>query len=286
MSKIIIILTLFFNSSIINSQEIIVGKVIDNKTNSVISYVNIGVPNKSVGTVTNSIGRFKLKLTDKINLNDKIVFSCIGFKTQTHIVSNLLNKDNIIELEEEIITLDEVVLVKKRVKIKKLGRKGKGIGLMHWNFYSFQDKDVDDWLSKEVGQKFRIKKDAYLNKLNFNITGNQFKLLKFRLNIYSIKNGIPNELINDRDILFTIPNGYLGWLSVDLKPYDIFLKKELEEVAVTIQWVESQKKDNNSKYFSISAAMGTNNKLFYRDRAMDKWKRKKIKLSFYIETLY
>src|SRR5690606_16675028 len=100
----------------------------------------------------------------------------------------------IIELEPHVTELDEIVVKFKTPKAKKLGRKGKGLGLTHYNFYSVYEEDVDDRLSKEMGIRIDLKKDCKINALNFNITSNQFKSLKFRVNFYSIQKGLPNNL--------------------------------------------------------------------------------------------
>ena len=55
---------------------------------------------------------------------------------------------------------------------------------MHTNFYTYEEKGVDDRLSKEIGMKFKLQNDCKINDLNFNITSNEFSSLKFRLNIY------------------------------------------------------------------------------------------------------
>ena len=151
--------------------------------------------------------------------------------------------------------LEEVVVKFVKPKSKILGRNSKGFGLMHFNFYTYYEKDVDDRLSKEVGMKFKLKKDCKINDLNFNITSNDFKSLKFRLNFYKIENGLPTELISEKDIIFEIKDEYKGWFTLDLKQYDIYLNKDSEDVAISIQWIESKKVNEKSKYFGISTAM-------------------------------
>lgn len=274
-----------YNSNSYSQEKVINGEIKDVENKTLLQYVNIGIANKGVGTVSNSKGIFSLKLNEKIKENDTITFSYIGFKTKKIVLVELNASNNIIELEPEINNLNEIVVKFVKPKPKKFGRSSKGFGLMHSNFYSFYEKNVDDRLSKEIGMKFKLKKDCKINDLNFNITSNEFKSLKFRLNFYKIENGLPSKIIVEKDIIFEIKDGFIGWYNLDLKPFEIYLDKEMEDIAITIQWVESVKRNEKSKYFSISTAMSTTETSFFREKAMDNWKKSGQSLSFYLNTM-
>ncbi len=245
-------------------------------------YANIGIYNKNIGTVSDSIGNFKLKL-NKINKADSITVSYIGYQTKEFKVSSLLKDSNlIIRLDPSSTILDNVVIKFKAPKAKKLGRTGKGLGFIHYTFYTLYE-DVEDWLSKEMGTRINLKNDCKINALNFNITSNDFKSLKFRINFYNMKNGLPKDLLNTQDIIFEIKNNFSGWYKVDLKPYNLYLEKELKEIVVTIQWLESEKATDDSKWFKISTAKATSKKIFIRNKAMGKWESKKYSPSFYLD---
>jgi hypothetical protein len=277
-----------FISVIVNSQEkIITGKVLNYENSEPLAYVNIGIKNKTVGTVSNSNGLFKLLLNDKVSSKDTVFFSFIGFKTETYLVSELNKIRNPILLQPKNMVLDEVVVSSKKIilKSKKIGRTSKGLGLMHSNFYSYYEKDVDDRLSKERGMKFKIRRNCHIKDLNFNITSNDFKSLKFRINFYKIKDGLPSDLIVKQNIVFEIKDNFLGWFTVDLEPYEIFFNKEIEDVAVTIQWLESVKVNEKSKYFAISTASSPTHTAYFREKAMDSWDKGGQNLSFYLNAM-
>jgi hypothetical protein len=269
------------------SQEIIIqGKVIDSVTNTGLSYVNIGIANKGVGTVSDKDGIFKLKLNEKITSNDTILFSFIGYETKKVLVSSLRNKNATLLLEPKTTLLSEVVIKPKKSKLKKIGRSSAGLGLMSMDFYSYYEKDIDDRLSKEMGMKLELGKDCRIKDLNFHIKANQFKSLKFRVNFYKIKNGLPSELIVNKNIIFEVKDCFLGWFKVDLEPYNICFEKETKDIAVTIQWIESTKMNEKSKYFDISAAISPFNTLYFREKAMATWgKNSSCNLSFYLNAL-
>ncbi len=282
--KNLISLLLFFSYQLTYSQDYtITGLIIDSNSKETIEYVNIGISNKGVGTVSNENGLFNLKLNEHVKKSDSILFSHIGYETQIIKVSELLNTKNTILLTPGTTILNEVAIVKgKAPKPKRIGRSSKGLGLMHMNFYSYYEKDVDDRLSKEIGMQLKIKKNCQIDSLTFNITSNDFKKLKFRVNFYKIENGMPTEIIVNQNIIFEINNGFLGWFSVDLTKYNIYFHEDIGDIAVSIQWVQSEKATSKSKYFSISTAQSPVNGAFYREKAMDSWIKSKQNLSFYL----
>ena len=279
----IILFAAFSMTFLANAQQTIVGKVKDSISGNTLSYVNIGISGKSAGTVSDKHGNFTLKLNNLINDNDEVIFEYAGFKSVSCKVSSLKEK-SVIELQKESDVLDELVINLKKGKSQKLGKKNLGLDLMHFSFYSSYEHDVvDDALSKETGMLFKLKKDCWVNSLNFKISSNEYKHLKFRINFYKIENGIPGEqLFAAKNIIFKVDNNYTGWFNVDIRDYDIFLDKELGEVAVTIQWLESEKSDDKSKFLSIPVSL-TGGSQFIRNKTMDRWQKNKQSLSFYVD---
>lgn len=278
----------FFIAITLNSfsqEKVINGEIKDAENNTYLQYANIGISNKNTGTVSNSDGKFSLKIDEKINDNDFVTFSYIGYQTQTIAISKLKLPYNVIKLKPKKNQLDEVIVKFVKLEPKIIGRNSKGLGVMHANFYNYYEKDVDDRLSKEIGMKFKLKKDCKINDLNFNITSNEFRSLKFRVNFYKIENGFPTNLIVEKDIVFEIKNEFKGWFNLDLKSYEIYLDKETEDIAITIQWVESLKANGKSKYFGISTAMSATETSFFREKSMDSWKISGQSLSFYLNTM-
>lgn len=284
----ILIICVFLTNTICYSQSTgIKGEVRNFEDNKPLAYVNIGITNKTVGTVSNKNGLFNFYLNEKVTQEDTVVFSYIGFRTEKYLISELNDKNNIILLQPENTELDEVVVSSKKIKLKskKNGRASKGLGLTHMNFYSYYEKDVDDRLSKERGMKLKIRRNCHVNDLSFKITSNDFTSLKFRVNFYKIEDGLPTVLLVEKNIVFEIKDNFMGWFKVDLEPYEIYLKEDVEEVGVTIQWLESVKKDEKSKFFSISTAASPLNTAYFREKAMDTWTTGGQSLSFYLNAM-
>ena len=266
------------------SQEIILQGKITDQNNETLPFVNIGIPNKNTGTVSNENGSFKLKIPLNISEKDTVAFSYIGYKTLKKSVADLKRQQGkSIQMETEENQLEEVVLETKKFKNKKLGRTGKGLGFMHFNYYTTKEKEVDDRLSKEIGMNFKLKNNCRLEKFNFAISNNEFEKLKLRLNIYSLKDGKPQNLLITDNIIIEITNEETGWKSIDLDPYNIYLKEELDEFLVTLQWIESKKSKTKSKFFAIPASKSSLHKTYSRQKAMDEWKSQTGSLSMYLD---
>lgn len=283
MLKSIKILLLFFTGTIYSQGEI-TGKIIDSDTGTPIPYVNIGIKDKGVGTVTDKNGNFKLTLHTDVIATNNVTFSHLGYGSKDFPVSDLINKNNTIELDPSTTELEEVVVhFKKAPKAKKIGRKSVGLGLMHAPFFTAYEKAVDDRLGKEMGMIFNIKQSCKVDGLLFNISRNEFEYLKFRVNFYRIDKKLPTELLNTQDIFFEVKDGYEGWYETSFEDMDVYLDSDLEKVGVTIQWIESVKEKPESKFFLISAASSPKKNFIKRDKNMDKWKSSKASLSFYLK---
>lgn len=279
--KIIIILFLFFSIISYSQNNVLRGEVIDVENNKPIPYVNIGVFNKMVGTVSNREGLFNLKLNEEINVNDTITFSAIGYKTKHVPISNLDKDNNVVLIESKIEQLEEViVLPSQKQELTIIGRDKKG-GLSS-KFFSPYDENIDDKLSREQGMLFKIKNSYEVQDINFHISLNEFKNVKLRLNFYKVEHGLPKELLNKKDIIIDVEDGQLGWVNFDLKPFNIFLDKSLGEVAITLQWLSSMKKTENSEHFGITAVNSLKKNGLFRSKGMEKWAKWGQTLSFYL----
>ena len=64
------------------AQKSFSGTVISSNLKDPLSYVNIGVLNKDIGTVSNEKGKFELELKEEF-LKDSLTFSIIGYRSLT-----------------------------------------------------------------------------------------------------------------------------------------------------------------------------------------------------------
>jgi hypothetical protein len=82
------LLPLLVIPSLFANAQVFEGIVKDAKTNLPLPYVNVGIIGKSVGTVTDSTGRYKLNLAN--HDADSLKLSMIGYAAQTYQVADFL----------------------------------------------------------------------------------------------------------------------------------------------------------------------------------------------------
>lgn len=107
----------------VNIDKTLIGKIITAKSNAPIPYVNIGLRNDAIGTISNEKGDFKLNITNK-NLQDTVCFSCVGYKIQYRPIKDFLNTSRSeIKMETQSYDLNEVTISVERLTAKKILRK-------------------------------------------------------------------------------------------------------------------------------------------------------------------
>ena len=215
--------------STLSSQSTIDGKIIDASSSDNLAYVNIGIVGKNIGTVTNLEGKFSLPYNPD-SLDFPVRVSMIGYDSKEFTVGafrKLMSANGTLTLSPASYEMDEVVISSKARKTKVLGNKTTSKAIVA----GF----TTNMLGNELGTKIKIKKSpTYLNRFNVSIAENGFDNLKFRLNFYSIKKGLPDKPIN-RDNIIVETNIKEGVLTVDLEPYNIVVQ---DDFYVTLEWIE------------------------------------------------
>jgi len=200
------------------------GRIIDQDTKQAIPYVNIGIPNRNLGTVSDKNGNFSLNVR---SLDDTLKISCIGYNLTT-IPLRQWTKEQFIALLAHDEQLNEVVIEGKPLKKKIIGNRTES------KFIStpFGYKQ----LGAEMGVKIPIKnKSTYLEAFNFNVPFNRLSgRAIFRLNIYNIKEDKPFQNVLKENILIPLEPKQTGKITTSLKPYHILLN---DDVIVSLEWV-------------------------------------------------
>jgi iron complex outermembrane recepter protein len=106
--KQIITLLLLLATTFIYSQNTLEGTVIDNDTKETLDYVNVYFPNLEKGSVTKENGTFKI--TDLPSGTYKILFSMIGYETQSINISIPNKKPLTINLIPSVIEMEDVII--------------------------------------------------------------------------------------------------------------------------------------------------------------------------------
>ena len=224
------LLLLCFNIQFGICQVDLVGQVIDADTEEPLPYVNIGLVNQNIGTVTDEAGYFELEVPGNGYADATLRFSMIGYENQDFTLQEYQDqKIFTIPLKEKATALEEVVLTTKRNKYqtKILGNKTTS-QLIYAAF-------TTNKLGNEMGFLVRGRKNPMiLKKFNVSLVENDYGPIRFRLNFYDLKDGLPNEtLLNENIIVETDIQS--GIVSKDLTPYEIVIDQDF---FVAIEWIE------------------------------------------------
>ena len=140
------------------------GTVTGNNINKV-EFVNIGIKNKNIGTISDENGYFSIYIT-KANIKDSLTISYIGYKELNFEIEDIL-KNNIKEftLQPSTIELDELIIVSNKSNKIKLGTKSYSsmvAGYVRIN----NDKNRD---IQEFAKKINAKKPTSILDVNINL---------------------------------------------------------------------------------------------------------------------
>jgi len=225
---------LFLFSISLFSQQSAEGFIKDAETDEPIPYVNIGIVKKDKGTVSTDEGKFEFEIPSNL-MNDTIKLSSIGYQPKSMLAKNFLanlKTNPIITLLPEITELNEVVVTNKKLKEKVVGNNSKSKKMKAQ--FSYAEA------GNEVGIKVKIKDSpTFIQKFHVNVVSNTSEKVKFRINFYNIKDGLPNEKIVKENIIFSI-NVKEGDFTLDLEKYNIVVE---EDFYSTIELLENQEKE-------------------------------------------
>ena len=140
--KILIVLFLCLNFSIIAQQITIWGKVIDRETNSVLQNANVVLLSETTkGTATDKNGEFKFDV--EVNPSDKLVISYVGFETKSLTIADLHNIPSTPTSDGSVfyqIYLDSKIIPSQTVLVEAtVGRQG----ITPLTFDQIKQKDIE-----------------------------------------------------------------------------------------------------------------------------------------------
>lgn len=268
MKKKYLMLFTFLCSFIVFSQEKTIKGIVTDSLKNPIQYANVGILNKPLGTLTNANGEFILNVDNSMNL-DTLKISCLGYKSKEMKVESLINNKSEIQisLANYIEKLNEVVITSRKLKMHTEGKeKTKTSASVIFANSNYANQN----LGSEIGRKFSLgnKKPSVLMHFKFFIRENNFELVKFRINIYSINNNRPHKKLFGSNIIVDVNNKSKDWVNVDLTKYDI---KTQEDVIVTVEWLEGSKDGNKLNLPIIIPSFGSTH--YYKFGSQARWQK-------------
>ncbi len=266
----------------IAAQEIYKGKVIDAVTNEPIPYVNIGIVDKGIGTVSDEDGFFRLFI-DRTEIGDEelIHFSSLGYQTLNISVANaayILKESPNIQMRPADILLNEVVVsngslvpVADYIGYRNNGQK----------IFGYWKENMA--LGAELSTKIRAGKGRrQLNNLEFEVWENKSDSLLLRINIYDNDGvlGRPKTNLNtsQKNILYTLKRENT-LVKIDLTPYDIEVEGDFYVS------LELLKLYGDQELALVLAASDSDEGSYRKYASQDKWhKISDTNMAYYLET--
>lgn len=250
------------------AQKTLLGRVAEGSTGEVLAYASIGIPGTSIGTVAGEDGRFSLEIPENANLTDKdsVQFLLLGFAKKSLPLSawSATSAPVEVRLEPSVYQLREVVVRPDDTRLEVLGKE-KMKTAMAVNF-ALNGK-INQNLGSEVGRRFKVQKPSRLETFRFYVAANNFDTVRFRINVYDLKRGEPGDNLLKDNIIVALTNKKTGWVSVDLKPYDVHAD---EWLAVSAEWIYGSR---GGTVLSLPISMPVvGSKHFYKFGSRNKWK--------------
>ncbi len=244
--------------------------VLSESTGEPVVYASIGLINRNLGTVADTLGNFSLKIPSEF-INDSIRISSIGYVAKTFAVKDIKNIPDTIYLTDDMVTLNEVVVKPQRIKHKTAGRKGSG-------GFIYIDVEGDKAAGQGLATPLNVKKRAWLKTLGFTIlTGTRtLSKMKFRVNIYRKEDG-EYILQNFSPIYFEYDKRLLN--------NGLFTYKFPEEIMLDEgdYYVELEFLENFSNEFFIMKSKPMTGRTRYRYASQSDWETLPFGAPVYIE---
>ncbi|SHJ23171.1 Pimeloyl-ACP methyl ester carboxylesterase [Hymenobacter daecheongensis DSM 21074] len=247
------------------------GQVLDEAHHAPVPFATLGIPGQPLGTVADAEGRFRFLVPAALadEADRQLVVSCVGYAPAPVALAAFRAGRQVVGLRPVPVALGGVTVRPGRVRTKTFGRTG-ATTFMTARLYTEPDL-VRDELGREQGTLLRLDPDCRLRAVRFHVAFNRFQWVRFRLNLYRVKDGRPDQLLPlPQDITFEVRQPR-GWVTVDLSPYNIQVQGQ-REIVVALQWLQSAATAGSAKAFALSAVPTPGHSIVFRDKSQDRWR--------------
>ncbi|WP_226271624.1 carboxypeptidase-like regulatory domain-containing protein [Hymenobacter pini] len=233
-----------------------------------VPYANLGIPGKTVGTVTDEHGRYQLAYAPA-NLNDTVYVSSLGYRPQRVLLRELVAQPN------RVLAAVAVPLAGVRVQASGLYKRRRTLGCTSTS-QSIISRLKAEHLGAEVGMVISLKhKPTKLLTAHFNVLYYQPDTLRFRVNLYRLlPNGRPSgEKLLTRNLLVSTAerSNPKAPLTVDLATDQLVVD---EDFLLTLEWISGGEVQQVSKNLAFSSALGYGKgDLYFRKTSQDSWEK-------------
>lgn len=242
------------------------GEIVDKESKKSIGYVNIGIKNTNIGTVSDNKGVFKLNIQSN---EDSVIFSSIGYETLIVSADDIIKNEQI-ELSSIDYKLEGIEIVSSNFDEKiVLGERNENKRGKSFGFGNAQ-------LGTELGALISIKKETLIKSVHFVLNHAKGDSLLMRINIYDYKNGTIGEKVVKKNIYIKAIQRK-GTYSIDLSEYEIILKKD---VLLSAEWLKDFDETGN-RFITFDTKKSKSHKgIYIRSSSNSEFKKLSKKANF------
>lgn len=268
---------ILFSMHSLAQQLKIEGKLVDKITKKPVIYASLNISGTQRTAITNGEGQFSFSAAAN-DTTQQLLISSVGYQDQAFPIRTFKNTFQTIQLIPETVNLNEVSIKAPQLyKPKQIGR-----AKLAMVFFSRMFNSADP--IEEQGKTFEVPDDFYIKDFGFHVLpSSKFKSVKLKLNIYSTKNHLPDQLLNNQVIIIEL--NQTGWFKTDLTKYNLHLQHH-QEIAVTCQLVEATPIDLIPFSFGVSAIPSGKEVILTRHTNTRNWETSKGNLTYNFNISY
>jgi len=231
MKRLLQTIVLVLLANCMNAQSSITGQVFDSETMESLPYVNIGIQDSKLGTVSDVDGYFMMK---SLSSEDILVVSYIGYETQKLATTGMEDTVQIL-LKPIPYMIDEVKIISSSfgdellLGVRNENGRGNSIG-----FGNAQ-------LGTELGALIHIEKETFVKSANFVLNHAKGDSLLLRINMYDYTDGTIGEKILRQNI-FVKDKQRKGTYTINLEKYEILL---YNDILLSVEWLRDFDEEGN-----------------------------------------
>jgi predicted alpha/beta superfamily hydrolase len=255
------------------AQTVVTGIIIDSETKRPLSYVNIGIKNKNIGTSSLHNGSFTILIPIQ-NTNDTLTFSIVGYSQINVPLKDIIVADQkVFHLTQMPTELSTVTITAKALVEKKFGIKSDN-ALIHFTDGSINQDDIF-----EIAQLVKFGTGlAKITSVSLLINSPRKDSATFRINFYRHDDDNPGVRVIEKSIIQTKQIDQ-GWLKFDLSNFNIQIKGDF---VVAIEFIPSPHK-TTPIYYEVK--LGGSAKSYVRTSSQGRWKRPPHHYRMYVTAL-
>lgn len=263
------------------------GRVLAAALEKPIAFATVGVKGQALGSTTDERGYFAFAVPTALPGTDSVRISCIGFQTLRLTVSQLRQAEAVWHLPPRVQALGDVQVRHAHLQPAIIGRRAVG-GTAYWTT-KIRDstltvaRDERGW---EVATVLPVRRSCYVDSFRFYISQNDFKPVRLRFVLYELTGGRPTRQLLTDDIQLTLSPQQTGWVALDLRAYNIPLRKG-QTVAAGFQWLQGEKLNpargpQSGALSGPGAFPSVGHRVLVRDKSEAEWRSLPVNLSMYL----